>query len=256
MKINMHEFKEYLGGLSNNDPAVRQKSVGGLAKYSSAEWQGTPDVITDAVAALVNASRLRAAANGDAAFRAQAAKVLGNIGTQSPAVLPELVRLLQKDADDSVRTEAARALGKIGEGAASARRSIAALLDDLQSGETVRGAAAWALARVDPSSAGTASSLHAAANGRSGYVAVIAAEALCKISPEDGQAIQALAARLGDPAVRQAAAQALYRIGPAAKAAIPALLAVAKDKDRLFRESVLLALRKIDPQATAKARLS
>jgi HEAT repeat protein len=256
VKISMHEFKEYLGGLSNIDPAVRQKSVGGLAKYSSAEWQGTPDAITDAVTALVSASRLRAAANGDGAFRAQAAKVLGNIGTQSPAVLPELVRLLQKDADDNVRTEAARALGKIGEGAVSARRSIAALLDDLQSGETVRGAAAWALARVDPSSAGTASSLRAAANDRSGYVAVIAAEALWKVSPETGQAIQALAARLGDPAVRQAAAQALYRIGPAAKAAIPALLAVAKDKDRLFRESVLLALRKIDPQATAKARLS
>lgn len=208
------------------------------------------------MAALVSAFRLRTAANGDGAFRAEAAKVLGNIGTHSPAVLLELVRLLQKDADDRVRTEAARALGKIGDGAASARRSIAALLDDLHSSETVRGAAAWALARVDPSSAGTASSLHAATNDRSGYVGVIAAEALWKVSPHTGQAILALVARLGDPAVRQAAVQALYRIGPAAKEAVPALLAAAKDKDRLFRESVLLALRKIDPQATATARLS
>ena len=32
--------------------------------------------------------------------------------------------------------------------------------------------------------------------------------------------------------------------------------AAAKAKDRLFRESVLLALRKIDPQAMAKVRLS
>jgi HEAT repeat protein len=256
VKINMHEFEENFVGLSHDDPAVRLKSVSGLAKYSSAEWQGTPDAITDAVSALVSASRLQAAVARDGAFRAEAAKVLGNIGTQSPAVLPELVRLLQRDADGRVRTEAARALGKIGEGAASASRSIAAVLDDLHGGESVRGAAAWALARVDPCSAGTAFSLQAAADDRSGYVSVIAAEALWKVSPQTRRAILALAARLGDPAVRQAAAQALYRIGPAAKEAVPALMAAAKDKDRLFRESVLLALRKIDPQATAKARLS
>jgi hypothetical protein len=34
--------------------------------------------------------------------------------------VPDLARLVQKDADDRVRTEAVRALGKIGQGAASA----------------------------------------------------------------------------------------------------------------------------------------
>jgi HEAT repeat protein len=86
-------------------------------------------------------------------------------------------------------------------------------------------------------------------------VGVCAAEALWRVSPEAGRAILALATRLRDPEVGQAAAQALYRIGPAAKEAVPALIAAAKAKDRLFRESVLLALRKIDPQAMAKARL-
>ena len=256
MKINTHEFNEYLGGLSHDDPAVRRKSMGGLANYSSAEWEGTPDAITAAVAAVQSACRLRAAAVQDGAVRAEAAKVLGNIGTKSQAVLPELVRLLQKDSDGRVRTEAARALGKIGEGAASASRSIAAVLGDPHGGEALRGAAAWALARVDPLSAGTASSLDAAADDRSGHVGVCAAEALWKVSPETGRAILALAARLGDPEVGQAAAQALYRIGPAAKEAVPALIAAAKAKDRLFRESVILALRKIDPQAMARARLN
>src|SRR5262249_17785794 len=81
VKINIHEFNEYVGGRSHGDPAVRQKSVSGLAKYSSAEWQGTSGAITDAVAALVNASRFRAATARDGAFRAEAAKVLGNTGT-------------------------------------------------------------------------------------------------------------------------------------------------------------------------------
>ncbi|HMF13948.1 MAG TPA: HEAT repeat domain-containing protein, partial [Gemmataceae bacterium] len=107
MKINMHEFKEYLCGLSHDDPAVRQKSISGLAKYSGAEWQGTPDAVTDALAALVSASPLQAAVARDGAFRTEAAKILGNIGTQSPAVVPELLRLLQKDPDGRVRTEAA-----------------------------------------------------------------------------------------------------------------------------------------------------
>jgi HEAT repeat protein len=256
LKINLREFNEYLGGLSHDDPAVRRKSMGGLVNYGNADWQGTPDAVTPAVVALLNASRLRAAVPPDGALRAEAAKVLGNIGTQSPAVLSKLLRLLQKDPDGRVRIEAARALGKIGEGAASASRSIAAVLGDPHGGDALRGAAAWALARVAPASAGTASSLNAAADDRSGHVSVCAAEALWKVSPENGRAILALVARLDDPEVGQAAAMALYRIGPAAKEAVPALIAAAKTKDRLFRESVIMALRKIDPQATAKARLS
>jgi HEAT repeat protein len=60
-------------------------------------------------------------------------------------------------------------------------------------------------------------------------------------------------ARLDDLRVRGAAAQVLYRMGTQGKAAVPALLAVAKDKDRLFHESVLMALQNIDPTAAAEA---
>jgi hypothetical protein len=37
MKIYMNEFNQYLGGLSHDDPAERQKAVRGLAKYSNAQ---------------------------------------------------------------------------------------------------------------------------------------------------------------------------------------------------------------------------
>jgi HEAT repeat protein len=181
---------------------------------------------------------------------------LGNIGSESPSVLPELLRLLQKDADGGVRTEAAKALGKLGEKAATASRSIAAVLGDQGCEVALRCAAAWALARVDPLAAGTAAALGVAADDRNGHVGVSAAEALWKVSHTASKPVLALAARLGDPVVQQAAAQALYRIGPGAKEAVPALLAAAKTKDRLFRETVIMALRKIDPEATAKARLN
>jgi len=255
MKINMKEFNDHLAGLAHDDPAVRGKAISELAKYNGPDWQGNPDAVSAVIAAVVNGSPFRVAKCLDPAFRAEAAKALGNIGLESPAVVPELLRLLEKDADVGVRTEAARALGKIGEGAATARRAIVAVLCDTYGGDALRAAAAWALARVAPSAPGTAAALSAAANDRSGHVGVCAAEALWKASGGSSDAILALVARLDDLAVRHVAAHALYRIGPKAKPAVPALVAAAKTKDRLFQQSVVMALRKIDPEATAKAGL-
>src|SRR5947209_19051825 len=93
-------------------------AVGLIAKYSGARWQGSPDAVSAAVPALVKAVRLQGAAPSDVAFRAEATKSLGNIGTESPAIVTELLRLLQEDAAGSVRAEAAHGLGTIGERAA------------------------------------------------------------------------------------------------------------------------------------------
>jgi HEAT repeat protein len=169
--------------------------------------------------------------------------------------VPELLRILKNDSDAKVRTEAARALGKIGERAGAASRDLEIVMGDPSSGDALRGEAAWALARVGPLAPGTAAALRAAARDHSGYVAVRAAEALWKVSGEASRSALALASRLDDPAVRDAAAQALNRIGPGAKGAVQALLIAMKSKDRLFRESVVMALRKIDPVAAAKAGL-
>jgi len=255
MKINQREFDEYLAGLAQDDPAVREKAARGLAKYSNTEWQGTPDAMSAAVPVLAKATRLRGATPSDVVVRAEAAKALGNIGGESPVVVAELLRLLKEDSDSNVRTEAAHALGKIGERAETASRALAAVISDPDSGDILRGEATWALARVGPLAPGTAATLGAAVDDRSGYVAVRAAEALWKVSGDAGRAVLALVARLADPTVRHAAAQALNRIGPGAKGAVPALLIAAKSKDRLFRESVVMALRKIDSVAATKAGL-
>jgi HEAT repeat protein len=255
MKINMHQFDEHLKQLSDNDIALRQKAVSNLAKYSSAEWQGSPDAVSGAVPALAKASRFGGAAPADGAIRAEAAKALGNIGAESPAVVPALLRLLQEDSDSNVRTEAAHALGRVGEKAAPASRALAAVLSEPSNGDILRGEAAWALARVGPLAPDTVATLSAAARDRSGYVGVRAAESLWKVSGEASRAALALTARLEDPAVRNAAAQALNRIGPGAKGAVQALLVALKSKDRLFRESVVMALRRIDPVAATRAGL-
>lgn len=256
MKISMDELKDCLGSMTQGESSVRQKAASSLAKYTNADWEGAPDAVTATVQALVGNGQLRTAGRADPFFRAEATKALGNIGTHSPKVVPELTRILQEDADVEVRTEAARAIGRIGAPAASVTKLLARLLSNPACGDMLRGEAARALARVDPTGASTVKALRAAVNDRSGYVCVCAAEAVAKVSPEaTDEAVKALAARLSDANSRGSATQALYRIGPKAVKAVPALLIAAKDKDRLFRESVIMALRKIDPQAAAKAGL-
>jgi HEAT repeat protein len=254
VKINMSEFNQYLGGLSHNDSGNRHNAVTGLAKYSDGEWEGSPDAAKSAIKALVDSNHRRTVRRFDRPFWATTAKVLGNIGAQSPAVVPELVRLLHKDLHGEVRTEAALSLGKIGTGAKAASGALTLALSSRGSGDTLRGAVAWALVRVAPELPSTAEALRTAAHDRSGHVGVCAAEALSKLGDVE-RAVPALAARLYDRKVRDAAVQALYRIGPKTKGAIPSLLAALKDGDRLYRESVVMALKKIDPEAAAKVGL-
>jgi HEAT repeat protein len=251
MKINLHEFNEYLSAIAGSDTEARWKAACGLARYSDAEWEGTPDAVTDAVTALVSRGVYRAVP-ADPRFRAEAAKTLGNLGSRSTATVPELLRLLQEDTDDTVRAEAAKALGKIGEKANSASLALTAMLGNPGVSDKTRGEAARALARVAPQDAGTVVALRSALGDLSSRVVISSAEALWSVCRDAG-AVPALSARLGDPGTRDLAVQVLYRIGPGARTAVPALLVAAKDEDRLFRELVILALQKIDPGAAAKA---
>jgi len=54
-----------------------------------------------------------------------------------------------------------------------------------------------------------------------------------------------------DPALRKEAAEILERLGPAAKAVVPALVAALQDKDDAVRDAVLNALLAIDPSTEA-----
>ena len=174
-------------------------------------------------------------------------KILGHIGSRSTAVVPGLLEFLQDENANDVRLEAIRSLGKIGEGAVAAIRALAQVLKRADR-EDLRGDAALALARIAPTSGAATAALRAALDDSSGWVCVCAAAALWKVSRKVDEVVPALASRLTDPHSRDAAAQALYRIGADARGAVPALLAAAKKNgDRLFHESVVLALRKIDP---------
>ena len=78
-----------------------------------------------------------------------------------------------------------------------------------------------------------------------------AAEALGKIGPEAKAAVPGLIEALKDEAVRWKAGEALGKIGPGAKAAVPALIEALKDEKEYIRREVVEALGKIGPGAKA-----
>jgi HEAT repeat protein len=53
--------------------------------------------------------------------------------------------------------------------------------------------------------------------------------------------------------IRAGAADVLAQLGPAAKATVPLLLELTKDKSKVAREAAAASLEKIDPEAAKKA---
>lgn len=150
------------------------------------------------------------------------------------------------DKDYGVRWYATYALGRMGPNAAPATPALERILANREEHEYVRGGSAWALGRIGPQAASavpllvqTLASKHASVRRNAakalGRIASANASiqkdspspAAARLAPKD---IAALARLLGDevPAVRAAAAQALWRIERHPKA-LPTLEAMLQD---------------------------
>ena len=142
MKINLNQSHECIQALRADEPAVRWNAVCCLAKHSKEDWEGMPEIIEDVVEVLIDPDIIKGREASNPPFRMKVAKILGNIGARSGAVVPTLMRWLVEDRDVDVRTEAVRALGRIGQPARSAVRALGKVLK--QNGwYGLRGVAAW-----------------------------------------------------------------------------------------------------------------
>jgi HEAT repeat protein len=145
------------------------------------------------------------------------------------AAVPALVTALKAE-EALAREKAARTLGAIGETAAAAAPALAKTLEDKE--KEVRLAAAKALWNISK---------------EADAVVKVLAELLRSKWPNTADASETRRRFL------QTVIEALGRIGPPAKAAAPALLAIAKDDNRLIRESAQRALRDVGTASTAPA---
>lgn len=173
---------------------------------------------------------------------------LGGAGKAVPAI----ARLL-RDEDKSIKSAAITALGKSGDSAAA---SI--LADALVSEEQVvyRRSIAAALANIGSAAKAATPTLTNALDDADAWVRFLALVALVNAdcAPED--AVDVLAEKLtdADGHFLYYAAGALGRLGPRARTAVPALLRASKDASSdFYRQCLAEALKKIDPDAAAKA---
>ena len=217
----------------SKDPKMRWRAGGPLIKI------GKP-----AVGSLVKLLKHK-----DASLRQMVVRILGVIGPDAAAAVPDLAAAL-KDPEPHVAYFAAEALGKIGPGAKSAATALAAALEDRRNHPTQPGEmAAKTLQSLGPLAAPVVPSLIKLLEHDDLQVRLRTGDVLAAIGPPAKEAIPALrkALKHESAAVRWRATTALGRIGPAAKVAVGDLLAAMEDENWYVRGTAALASARTGP---------
>jgi len=191
--------------------------------------------------------------NADASVRIAAAAALWKIGNRSQTALA----ILTESVHGPRGNEAAQGLGEIGPAAREAIPVLTAALKT-QDGTTlapwaervdVRIVAAFALWRVDPQTKLAVPALVDALKNPDFKLRLQTVQALTTMGPAAREAVPALIAGVGDSVVRIDAIRALGAIGPEAKAALPVLKGALRNQRAPVRRAALDAIKQIDPAA-------
>jgi HEAT repeat protein len=222
----------------------------------------------------------------NASHRVSACQALGWCSKSDPGVLPALTAAAHDD-DDTVRAAANAAIEKIGVNMTKAvqacikqlkdcphsvtalRRTgamgVKGLIKALEDSEpVVRESAAKILSSLGEHAQGAAPALSKLLRDKCTDVRLSAAKALWNITKQPDAVVPTLAGLLtakmtpptDDGEVRrrfmQSVIEALGRMGPAADEAVPSLMKVTRDSNRLIRESAVRTLQQIKPATAVK----
>lgn len=180
--------------------------------------------------------------------RPRAAAIIARIGPEAKDAVPALIGALG-DPDPDTRNEVLFALAAIGPDAAQAVPALVKALDD--PGENVSYAACYALGKVGPAAMAAKPALQKCLGSSDEFACMASAWALACIHPEcketAAKSVPILAKALAEPDAlsRLHAAEALRRLGPCAKDAVPALKKALQDDNPDVREAAGQALQAI-----------
>jgi len=266
--------EQLIGRLKDGDPLVRVGAARALASLPPAPditlpiWEkamagadeATIRHALDALASLgAPAVPQLAAVLKQGKARAEVAYILGRIGPDAAPATEALAELLA-DKDEKTVHEAALALANIGP---KAKAAVPALVKAIESGVCPNTPAlAYALGRIGPDAVAAVPALEKLLASSEDNVALAGAWALVQIQPSlpelAAKTVPALTAGLshGLPLVRRGAAEALGRLGPAAKDAAPALKKIVGDEDEepSVREAAATALHSIEGGEAPRVR--
>jgi HEAT repeat protein len=185
--------------------------------------------------------------SAEPADQARAARVLAEMGIESKARVPALVRVLGV-SDDGVQEAALDALASIGSAASAAVTPISRMLAARPSLDK-RKVLIYALGQIGPASKPAVPLITEALRDQSDREGFVnnAADALGKIGPGAASAVPALIAALGSGDVRlpTSATAALGNIGAEAKAAIPALVEAMEREEQEYKKNQAKAVGQI-----------
>lgn len=182
-------------------------------------------------------------------MRPLVSRVLAALGPQAVEAVPALVEVLP-ESEPLAQREILMALAAIGPPAQAAVPRIAPLLEDENA--QVRYGAAYALGKIGPAAAEAVPNLLAQLTSEDSFYRVISAWALSHVAPRKAEVTRAIAPLLVGalrherPFVRVEAAEALGRLGPAARPAVRELeRAATTDPNERVRKTAAAALEKI-----------
>jgi HEAT repeat protein len=189
----------------------------------------------------------------DVPFRLDAAETLCKVAPEHRNVGKQVL-LDALGEGDKVRFDVARALLAVDE---KNERVLKLFEDALKGDDPRRGFAALsALTQADASARGVLPFLTPYLKDREPGIRIPAARAHWKISGETDTAVAVLSALLQDKEGKPwhyTVVSYLGDIGPGAKAAVPGLTAILKERPPRLRAEVIAALHKIDPEAAKTA---
>jgi HEAT repeat protein len=189
--------------------------------------------------------------NKEAQVRTQAALALGEMGPDAQRAIPDLYKAL-KDKEESVARQALQALRAIG---TATRDDVPMLIGGLRDDNLrVRSYAVEALGKLGPEARPAVPKLAELLKAKEidPEMRQQAAKCLGQIGPAAAtQGVPVLSEALKDPeaALREAAAEALGKLGVQGRAAVSSLLLLLDDKETTVRRTVLAALAQIGPDA-------
>jgi HEAT repeat protein len=255
--------------LSSQAPAERSQAEENLTKLANS---------ADAEQIVAALLKSLAAAQGDSRY--EIVRLLADFGAKGRSAIPTLMNLVKDDKDNLVRAAAARSLGYLAEPTSEAVPVLAETIVDRD--PRVRRSAVRALVHIHPGpKIGLPLYVKALESADPGTVAAVISTAaelgekvvpgataalkeskarywglllLGEVGPAAKSAVPDIIALFADerPEVRRQAAMTLGEIGPASKDAVPALIKMLDDKEAAASFSAAFALGKIgDPRANA-----